>query len=297
MERPAAAAVVVGFDGSPTGHGALRFAADEAARRRRPLRIVCARGGRLDDREVDDLLRTVVHLVHPIIDAAHVTVSDPADAPVTALLAESVDAHLVVIGRGHSRALDGLVGSVARAVITDAACPVIVIGDTDEEHVPHTGPVLVGLDPLDPAEEALAEAFAEAELRGRDLVVVSAIPAGRPPEDSEAMPLGFLASLSEAEVEAKVRTVVGPWQRTHPGVEVTLLARPGSASDQLLEAGSAATMIVVGSHRRGTVASFLYGSVGRKLLRRAVCPLLVAHSRPSRGDAPVGATHGAAVSA
>lgn len=294
MRMPVAPSVVVGFDGSPTARGALLFAADEAVRRNRPLRIVSARenGTRgVEELNPDDLLKVAASMVRPIIVPGRVALADPAGPATVALLAESDSAELVVVGRGVPRLTDVMLGSVAADVVAGARCPVLIVGDSDAPHMPHTGPVVVGIDLAEISVEALEEAFMEAGLRSCDLVVVCAWHPRRSPGPGENLPLGMISDAVDPEVEERVREIVAPVQARHPGVATTVLCRRGSALTELIAAGSAASMIVVGSRRRGTVASLFRRSIGQALTRHAGCPVLVAHPRMSHtarllGDQP-----------
>jgi nucleotide-binding universal stress UspA family protein len=141
--------MVVGVDGSDGGAAALEFAAQEAAFRGARLRIVAVweipvavYGGTgfapappLDQRTVDALQARAQH----IADDAHATVkklqpSLEAEAvavngqPADALLEQSADAALIVVGRrglGGFRSL--LLGSVSQQVVQHATCPVVVV--------------------------------------------------------------------------------------------------------------------------------------------------------------------------
>jgi nucleotide-binding universal stress UspA family protein len=140
--------IVVGADGSEGAGAALEFAAEEAALRNAPLRIVSAwevpvmayGGGPtppppLDQETLDafqagaqkiaDDAVSVVKKLQPSLEVEAVTVSaQPADA----LVAQGADADLIVVGRrglGGFRSL--LLGSVSQQVVHHASCPVVVV--------------------------------------------------------------------------------------------------------------------------------------------------------------------------
>jgi nucleotide-binding universal stress UspA family protein len=283
MLVPNAPAVVVGYDGSAMARGALLFAADEAVRRDRPLRVLCAHEGEpgllgLTDAETEKLLQQAAELVSPLIPVNRVVLKDPRGAANYELIEESVGAELVVVGRGELGALGAVLGSVALDVITAADCPVVVVGDTEAPHVPHTGPVVVGVDLATGATEPLVEGFLEAGLRSRELVVLYAW------QDTigDAFPLGLRPEHAPAEVEARLHELVGPFREKHPEVSVTEICRVGSAAHLLLEVGSAASMIVIGARGRGLVRGTILGSLGQTLTRHATCPLLIARARHTR---------------
>jgi nucleotide-binding universal stress UspA family protein len=138
--------IVVGVDGSEGGAAALEFAASEAALRQTRLRIVsawevptAAYGGgfappidpatwdafRSRAEEVADDASAVVKKQHPSVNVEALAV---AGYPAMALLEQSADAELVVVGR---RGLGGftrlLLGSVSEQVVHHATCPVVVV--------------------------------------------------------------------------------------------------------------------------------------------------------------------------
>jgi nucleotide-binding universal stress UspA family protein len=138
---PTARPVVVGIDGSGESVAALRWAANAAAVRNVPLRVVHAWGG-FDPlyaevlvgaetslvRQAQDLLDEAVKLgLDGAPDLAVDTVVSP-DSAVRALLREAQHAQLVVVGdRGHGGFARLLLGSVSHQCVLHAACDVAVI--------------------------------------------------------------------------------------------------------------------------------------------------------------------------
>jgi len=132
------AIVVVGVDGSAASDEALRCAHEEARLRGALLRVVLAwsyldqPGGRdfdphfsEDDARavLDDIIRRVigttdVKVVHRVV----------CDRPGPALVSESDDADVVVVGTHGKGWIRGIVlGSVSQYVLHNASCPVIVV--------------------------------------------------------------------------------------------------------------------------------------------------------------------------
>jgi nucleotide-binding universal stress UspA family protein len=62
-----------------------------------------------------------------------------------------------------------------------------------------------------------------------------------------------------------------------PGREVTCLVMPGAIAETILAEAEArgAQLIVMGSHGYGTIAELIVGGVGKVVLRKAGCPVLV----------------------
>src|SRR5204863_120353 len=91
--------------------------------------------------------------------------------PVRALRAEAQRARLLVVGTRGLGGISGLLlGSVAEALVGQAACPVVVIrGDVDASP---TLPVVVGVDGSPSGEAAIAFAYEEASVRGLPLIAV-----------------------------------------------------------------------------------------------------------------------------
>ena len=143
--------IVVGVDGSETSHQALRWAAEEARLRSSRLVAVFAwtfvapqpigdpgmlavpagdLPGQLDAESeaarltLDDALSGVLGS-DPGIDLEPKLVErDPGEA----LVAESADADLVVVGsHGRSGFTAALLGSVSRYVVDHSKCPVVVV--------------------------------------------------------------------------------------------------------------------------------------------------------------------------
>jgi nucleotide-binding universal stress UspA family protein len=138
--------IVVGVDGSEGGAAALSFAVSEAAFRAARLRIVAAwevpvaayGSGfapapdptafdtfRLRAEQIAEEAVATAKTLQPTLDVEGVAVVGQA---ADALLTQSADAELIVVGRrglGGFRSL--LLGSVSQQVVHHAACPVVVV--------------------------------------------------------------------------------------------------------------------------------------------------------------------------
>jgi nucleotide-binding universal stress UspA family protein len=136
--------VVVGVDGSSASSGALRWAAEQAARTGAELRVVnvweIPAGWGKADLVVSDIRRDLEELARETVDEAVAAVRSEErpglevrgdvlrGSPAGSLIEASRSAGLLVVGNvGHSP-LSGLVlGSVADTVVRHATCPVAVV--------------------------------------------------------------------------------------------------------------------------------------------------------------------------
>jgi nucleotide-binding universal stress UspA family protein len=279
--------IVVGVDGSRSALDAALWAADEAAQRRLPVRLVhaedfaraCAGGVAPPQSFFDELqaageqvladAAAAIRRRHPELDLeVHL---DPAGS-VPALIEQTGGARLLVLG---SRGLGGfrgmLAGSTAAALVAHGHCPVAVIrGVTPDAAVPEEGSVVVGVDGSAIGEAAIATAFDEASWRGAELVAVHSW-REHPAERGET---GRSAAARESEHELLAERLAG-WQEKYPDVAVRRVLAEGAPVECLLDAAGHAQLVVVGSRGRGGFAGMLLGSTSQALIHHATCPLLV----------------------
>lgn len=128
--------------------------------------------------------------------------------------------------------------------------------------------IVVGFDGSPAAAAALNWAVTEARLRGGqlDAWVVEERPAH---ESGSARP-------STSDLRAAV-------EECADGYPVTLRYGHGDAATELIRACTHADLLVVGSHGRTRIAGLFLGSVSRKCLTHALCPVVVVRSEPTRG--------------
>jgi nucleotide-binding universal stress UspA family protein len=279
--------VVVGVDGSESALAAVRWAADEARRRRLPLRIVHAHEipvgyprGFVDAHALSEALAAQAkewldqarRTAEEAVPGLAVEVVEVTAGAVTTLLAESTHAGLLVLGTRGLGGFSGLlIGSTAVELAAHARCPVVVVRGTGVAN----GPVVVGVVGTPVAEEAIEFAFAAAQARGTDLVAVhtwtdlvleAAFSGG-------AAALDFAPLAREAE-EALDERLAG-WPEAYPDVTVRREVSRERAAHALLRHAEGAQLVVVGSRGRGGFSGLLLGSTSQQLLHHAPCPVAV----------------------
>lgn len=288
--------VVVGVDGSPTAQRALAYAAWEASRRGVPLHLVYgyqpmpAYGPGLvyapprNDEQIlvwaRDMLAAAAQSTrtdHPGLEVSETVLTGGAAA---SLLDQSADACLLVVG---SRGLGGfgamLLGSVSAQVAAHATAPVVVIRSTGDDDGPYdNGPILVGVDGSDRAQDALGFAFEQAEARKVPLVAVyvwSVLPKTNLGPISNDF---YDPDLAQQEANRLLSEAIAGWRGKFPDVEVDTVATHSFGTvETLILLGAHAAMIVVGPRGHGGFAALLLGSTADGLVRHADRTVAIVH--------------------
>ena len=273
------ALITVGVDGSATGREALRFALSEADLRGSTLRVVqawtipplTATGvgmipvyGRLEDElsgaAADSLASDLddVGATDSGVEIERVVVRGDAAG---ALVHQSADADLLVVGsRGRGALAGSFLGSVSRACLHHASCPVAVV------HASHRGErsrLVVGADGSAGAAAALEWAFAEARLRRTTVHAVSAY------HEPWGLSAGVVANpeavveLREALAEEARRSLEEAERAAPDDVPVSVEAISALPGPALVAASADADLLVVGSRGRGGFTSLVLGSVSQ----------------------------------
>ena len=144
MENPAVSpTIVAGVSGSPASARALRWAADEAQRRRGRLKVVLVRRTQpralyapslppqdqaAGQQRARDGLAATVRAVLGAELAAKVTTEVSEGNPERALVDSSAGADLLVLGAASGQFAGRSVGPVVRTCLNRAHCPVVVVG-------------------------------------------------------------------------------------------------------------------------------------------------------------------------
>ncbi|GGY09613.1 universal stress protein [Streptomyces anandii] len=292
--------VVAGVDGSQESLAAAEWAAREAERRGRNLRLFHAwnwhprsgDGARVDAaqrhlaRQVLNQAEDRVRAVCPGVRLEEEQVLGPAT---TALLRASEHADLLVLGsRGLSGFTGFLVGSVALGTVARAECPVVLVRGGEEasdEHLPaadgsastDTGyrDVVLGLDVAVPCDEVIEFAFEEARLRHSRLRAVYAW------QEPSALGLGpgeisLVDDPGRAdEWQGFLSAVLQAWRDKYPDVEVVETVVKEKPSTALVRAASQASLLVVGRRPPGRPAGPRTGPVTHAAIHHVGCPVAV----------------------
>ncbi len=295
--------VVVGYDGSPGAVAAIEWAIDQANGRGLPLQVrsVVEDPGTLavdvlGDGWAEDSQTVADQLAREGADIAARTATVPVTAhgvvghPSAGLVDGSEDAALLVVGaHGEDGAASLLIGFVAFSVTVHARCPVAVVRGAPPRRPGVGAPVVVGVDGSRSATAALLEAAALAARSGAELVVVSAwrtaasTRLGSRWDDTwrrqSASHPAHVAAESVARAEAdRARHV-------HPGLTVSTRVLQGAPARVLADLSASAGTVVIGSRGRGGFTGLLLGSVTRRLVHEASCPVIVVRRVPEHPPA------------
>lgn len=292
--------VMAGVDGSAESLAAAEWAAREAARRDRPLRLVHAWQRQPREGAGPSAAAAQRYLAQRALRQAEDRIrrtcpgvkldTDQVEGPATGALLHAADqAELLVLGsRGLSGFTGFMVGSVALGVVARATLPVVLVRageEASDEHLPadddspstRTGyqDVVLGLDLGDPCDEVIEFAFEAARLRCERLHVVHAwqepsllglgpgeIGLVNGPEQADEW-LGFLDA------------VIKVWRDKYPEVEVVETVTEGRARSVLVRAASGASLLVVGRRTTERPAGPRSGPVTHAAVQHVGCPVAV----------------------
>ncbi len=279
--------VVVGVDGTGRSLKALMWAAHRASLHEVPLRVVHALPryeadiplfppGRFEEAQEHgrSIVQEATSLVREAYPDLEMRTEMPMGTPAHVLLAESRNAHVVVIGAKGEDLGNLFLGSTALQLVGHSASPVVVVNHVTTGH--HL--VVVGTDGSPDSDEALAFAFGAASLRKARLLVVSAM--GYP----QGWPTHLLRPLphDDDEVDKRRRQVqnqVAPHREQYPDVEVDLAVHRVGPLHALATSSHRADLLVLGSRGRGGFHGLAVGSTTHKLLHLSGCPTAVVHAR------------------
>ncbi|MFG1947106.1 universal stress protein [Nonomuraea sp. NPDC048826] len=275
--------VVAGVDGSEQAGLALDWAAADAGRRGKALRVVYVRepwipehplsqGGESLTEQARLLLERSARRAREQAPGLEVSTAVVTGAVVERLRTESETADTVVVGSRGLGGFAGLVlGSTGLGLAGHGPGPVVIVrgparGGHDE--------VVVGYDGSDDADCAVEYAMEQARARGARLRVVygKRLPAGSP------HPVGF-GPLPPEGIEDDFPRRLRPWLEKYPEVEAVQVVVAGHPVPALAAASRTADLVVVGTRGLGGFATTMLGSVSHGVLHRAHCPVAVVRPR------------------
>ncbi|MGA5169236.1 MULTISPECIES: universal stress protein [Streptomyces] len=285
--------VVVGVDGSAPARRAALWAAAEANRRRRPLRIVYAAdldrltllaSGDTIDRIHDigrEALLEAALLAQERFPDVTVVRELSRKSPVAALRLSAGPQDTIVVG---NRGLGGfaalMLGSVGLDVAARSRSPVAVV--RGEPDAPGTGVVTAAVRGTTDGDW-LPFAAREAQLRKATLRVLSMW--------NPLAHAGSVATMLDGpdkmarEHARHLETLTGPLHRTFPGLTLTTEVAGGtSAAGVLVEASRHTDVLVIGARRRPMGLGPGLGHVAHAVLHHANCPVMIVPRGAADGE-------------
>lgn len=135
------------------------------------------------------------------------------------------------------------------------------------------GTIAVGVDDSESSHRALRWAAQEALRRHAAIEIITAWNWDTVEDTSLATtdPATMVTRAEQTQLRA-ITEVIDPMDK-HPPITRRIVQ--ASATEALAEASQHADLVVVGTHGRGPVRSFLLGSVSLSVIKRAACPVVV----------------------
>ena len=266
----AAAAIVVGVDGSDAALRAALWAVDEAVSRDVPIRLVYAIDPADDDPEdrahkfatAEIAVRYVYTAVEATEKPVKVEIDIMQDHPTAALIRASASASMVCAGAvGFRHFSDGHLGSTAEALAGRAHCPVAIVRESPRPSA-ERGYVVAIIDDTAGSPAVLELAVGEALLRHAHLRVLT------------------VRSRRDAHTADRLERRLAPWKRRHPDLDIESEVVHGRILDYLTRHPAQTHAVVVGPHDVSVCAE-LFSANGYAVLRDSRSALLIAHGNRS----------------
>jgi nucleotide-binding universal stress UspA family protein len=281
--------IVVGVDGSESALRAVDWAADEAALRGLPLRLVYAslweryEGSRpaedldrpSEEERVEDIVTAAARRAARRRADVKISTDVLPEEPEYTLVRESREAALLVTGtRGRGGLAGALLGSVSLTVAGHAHCPMIVVrGDQDDAVPPGKhGRVVVGVGDTPAASETVRFAFEEARRRG---AVLDAVRAWRCPAHETTDYPQLAGEPARLHEQHAVDALEAALKEAPDDVVVRRRTLEGHARTVLVGASRDADLLIVGARRRPRHFGLQLGRVAHGVLHRSDCPVAV----------------------
>lgn len=295
MIRP----IVVGVVDTHEGLAAAEWGAREALRRGLPLRLVHAWEAGFPEQETESALPELKapqyharRVLHTALDRLserypqlHITAEQVHRMPVPALLAESENAELLVIGSQGPSGLGGFVsGSVAMATAARIERPLVLVrpGEAaEDEHLPDGDgkpssrtpfrDVAVAVDVDGTSDEVLGFAFHAADMRHAPLRAVHAWHARVP----HGLPDAAERARTKATAERELAELLEPWHAKFPAVSVKEGLHEGRPAHVLVDASAGAGLLVAGHRMRRAAIGAHTGPVAHALIHHVREPVVL----------------------
>lgn len=285
--------LLVGYDGSAESEHALRWAVDEARRRRLPLTLCHAwrwpypathldhEGQQIVQRMGRHILEHGATLAAAQAPNLKIETRLPTGPAYVALLRAAEDAEMIVIGSHSDDALP--VGSTALQLPARAHRPVVVVREPAQP-AGHRR-IVVGVDGSAGGDVALRFAFEEAAVRGWRLRAVCG--RGRfAPDGGDLFGHPAPGPAEPAELErvwgAGLQRAVAPWREKYPQVEAETRLVAADPREALLTAAQEADLVVVGDRGTGGLHPMLLGSTTLAVLQHAPCSVAIVEAGEGR---------------
>lgn len=299
--------ILIGIDGSDNSRHAFMTAVTMAKEHNCSIRVVGAYSvpvipHRHAPKISDDRHRSIGHSTQDLLEEYAAEAREAGvDASAQAIegdagevLAEaSRYSRLAVVGkRGRNRLASRLLGTVSGALAARSHCPVLVVplpglsedapgtedaqgpsSETQQTQPGFENEIVVGIDRDSSALPVAKVAARAAELSGRRLAFVSAVPADAGNSRGAAADGDYRAYADHLDEVTQAVT------ESSGGLISRLQLVEGSAADVLLDAARSAALIVMGNRGRGGLAGRLLGSVSRSVLNQAGSSVLIVPTR------------------
>jgi nucleotide-binding universal stress UspA family protein len=278
--------IVVGFDGSEHGRDALALGRALALTLSTRLIAMIAytpeqwlwapgTAEPLGADEREDILGKAKAALAGFDHVEFRTAPSPSAAGALQAEAEREDAQVIVVGSSHRGTLGRmLLGTVTEGVLDAAPCAVAVAPAGLAGRELHFSKVGVGFDDSPSAHDALAAAHVFARRAGADVRLVWAAHLA-----ARALPLAAVSYMDadyfaevRAGVEDRLEAVAAPIREEIPVLTEIV---PGETAAALAKESEDMDLLILGSRGYGPLARVLLGSVSRKVVNHARCPVLV----------------------
>jgi len=253
---------VVGIDGSAAATQAAQWAAEEAAGRDIPLRLVYVIDERTNDMSVrlqyaETALRAATRAVEATARPVGLETSIIYGSVDDGLAEESKAAVMVCVGSvGIGRVAWKLLGSTAAILAERAHCPVAIIRRHDKAGRWQRAAIAVAVENSGTTEAAVELAMHEASLRGARLLAV-----------------GVSSAESGDVAYDELDRRMDRWRTRYPGVDVHVVTTRDGICDFLAGRDEPVALAVIATD--GDTVANLVGPVAKGVVHRARCSVLV----------------------